>query len=608
MEENKLKYLNILFIILLIWTIVPLINGAFGVGDDFLFYKEYHLLDYWEESLLSAKDQGRFFQSFIMPVFFKMIPYCSGNLFVASAINFILFAIDFILLAYFVSQIVKDVYIKYLLLLLLIITINIHGHYSPLVSYPIYFSFSIMLILLSFIFLEKYQKNKISYFLFLSVSSYFFAILFCEMHLFYLGIIVLINNNYEVKFRLHTIRKNPNTLFVLSTILYVMVYITWRIIFSSNQYLGNKIEVNAGLGNILATIISFSKSSVPLYFYFLDKNMLEQNSYLVTGHVQNIAYTLFHAKIEWLIKGLIVAATAYFLLRRVKPVFYKKIIYVLLLSFGFIFIPNFLIAITPKYIEWGRWENYYVYTFYSYLAAIVFISMLIVLPLVGIRKVLWAQLYIGLITTLIFMISVLNDYVNFHSRISIAKSEKNIEAINEFIKTDAFQSLHENSIILAPDLFVRPSDVLYFTWDEKSLKEFVEIKSNKKIIFKDSIPENIQNPIYYLGYTNNNKLEEQAITFSKIESIKNDTVFVNEMILFVNSINKKYTIHLHKDSNSPLTINDSIVSVGRDITVNLEQKKKKDNMVPIKIMSDKIDIESFVFTSSQNNKGIRFGF
>ncbi len=483
-----MKYSAFIAIALVVFSFMSLVTETFGVQDDFMFYQQTHLADIWKTSYQNAVDQGRFFQMIIVPLFFKLIPYGLNSLRFASYLNLFLWSIDVVLIALLLKKILQQEAVFCIVLLFFAATVNIVGHYSPMVSYPVHYSFSIGLFLLSLLSFISYQENRKSAFLLVSIVLYSAFILFCELNILYLPFYLLLMKDMDKSWWRGILPPSIRP-FIAVTIVYVLVYVVWSSFMSNNLYRGTKISSHLEISAVFKSIWAYSKPAIPLHFFHTDRGYLINNSFLPEGHKQNIAYIIYHAKALWWIKAFIIAGIAYAVTIRYKVSFTSKFKYVIPLLILYFFVPNSLISITPKYIEWSAFENYYVYTFYSYLTIVPFIAILFLFLLEVVPKASIKRAVVLILSLTLFVVSIVNDYLNEHALRSIRKSEQIIEALHQWYATDSFKQIKDGQKIEASCMTHRFSDILYFGFIPKNLEQYTKIHTNKSIDFihKDSI-------------------------------------------------------------------------------------------------------------------------
>ncbi len=608
--KEKRDYLPLIFcLILFFWTLVPLITGAFGVMDDYEYYSRLHLDTAFHHAHISATKQGRFHQLFMIPIFNQWLPYALNDLFITSAINLLLIGIDFILLAVFLKKFVsseKDRGIFYFILIFLLITVNIHGHYNPLTSYPINFSFSLLILLLSYLFLQHHLETGKTWSYCLSVGCYLFALIFSELYILYLPILLLLTWKSSGNFK--KTWKHPSVPYLIGVFCYLLVYLSWKIYThdaTARHYPGNRIAADLSLSKIGETILSFSQPGAPLYFFFMDRDTMYLNSYLTEGHHQDLFYTILHAKTEWLMKGILVAAMIYFILQKIVVIAPRKLIIAMLVAAAFIFVPNFLISLTSQYIEWGKWENYYVYSFYSYLGFASLIALLFIYLASLIHNKFLRVAYCSLIALLFFIVTVTNDYINFHVKYSIHKAERCNMALHSLMKSKEFAAIPNHSFVAAPDLMKQYADVLYFYWNEKTLHEYVLINSGKDLAFR----KNTDSAAYYVGYTQLDKSESHYLTLSKISEVTDSQLVTNNKVfVFTWPVSNSYSLQLSKLDSATVYINGKAEQANKSHACFFLQNETKDKTTQvIELQSDGLLPQEVLLYPTSYAKGIKVG-
>ncbi|MDB5273007.1 MAG: hypothetical protein JWO58_1374 [Chitinophagaceae bacterium] len=619
----KESYFFIALIAVSILTLIPFIFTGFATGDDIEYFLTSQSEGGWLKGFNYAKMNGRFYFSFMKPIFYEWIPYGLGSYIFPKIINVILVAMNYILFSLIVKELFNNRWLAFLCYLIGLVFISVKGVNNPIVSYPIYFSLSFSAVLGSLLAAIKFQQTEKTKYKYISVLFFLFGLLFYENYLIYLPLIVgfiaynrLVahEENLTVRLRKAFILTLP---FSIVVVLYMTAYIVWRMVFNEYHYGGAMVSKENSLIDILTTITSLSKGAYPLFFYFSGHSIFSSNSYLLGNHVHGLHNVFLHAKIEWVFKATIVSLLFYYIIQKINAIDKKKLIYISIVAITFLYLPELLLACTEKYrtlvISYGLTN--YLTTYFSVFPVALLLAMVLVVPVLLIKNDTLRKVYMVFFAVAIGLASIVNDYSNDHALIDLRNSLYTFEAVDEFIKTEDFKKLPENTNIYSPQLYMNNSEISYMFAQKFDWSHYFYVRSGKNVLVKKSVKDFSPNlkSYFYLNYGHSRKSVDQFIAFAPVQSnaallTPESAVVADSVTVYYYSTYKSFSILLHTldgaEGDSTITVN------GKDYTLNgnykelfIHYKNEQDFFKPIKIKAKNIDIKSIMVVHNSNSLG-----
>lgn len=399
-KEIKVKYCSYFFLFISVVSILSLYwNIGFTGGDDpFIALDSLRKGGIWKASIEQAIGQGRFY--YVLPWFLSQLSYVADSFAVTNTIKIL----TDVILFYFFFQFVKSVWNEAHALIASFIGLGIISWYgadfNPLHNVPLWYSLGTIFLLISFlIFNENLKKNSEHFFL--AFVFYFIGLLFYEIFLFYAALfpILYFHNridsirNQNLKLALLSILKAHKYLF-LSIFIYLASYLIFRFYFPSG-YEGSKELHFISFERTLRTIRRFSlEMGVSYRLPKLNEfPLLGLQSYLMATLVSiGLLISLLHLK----------NLNLTFTFNKLKL---KSILLSLIVVSYFVFCPNILFGFVDKYHPWADVSPYYLGSFFSSIAIIIFVSIVLInIFLLFNRKFILILIY----PFLLFNISIIN--------------------------------------------------------------------------------------------------------------------------------------------------------------------------------------------------------
>jgi hypothetical protein len=559
------KNITLLFILIICLTFYPYLDIRFTTLDDMQ-----HSIMYAGQSIFNighnyATQQGRIF--FYFSTIVTGIPHLFNNFIYYKILGLGSLLINTILIGIVIYRVTKQKSLALIYLLLFYSLIQYSFDHNLLTSYPFVFSTAINLLLISLLFFQQYLKDNKKLFLILSLSFYLLCICMYETMILYGALFLLlsyinIRNIPEEKNKLMKIVKDTYW-FAIVLVFYITSYLIFRM-FYPGTYDGAKIDV-ANKMDFFKVLYQYSIAAFPTYIFRNNEVFFIENLFNPNG--QSI-FAQF--KIEWVIKSLIVGYILYYLLPTLKNKSYglKKLIWFVTFSIILIVLPNILISLTSKYQYWVSIGSLsYLTAYFSFFGVIFLIcSILIFLNNSFIGKRYVYKVFRIISFLLIGLLSYVTDYSNYQFAKSAEITSGKWEIMDQFMASDSFHSIQDNSVIFTPTL-INTQDTYLSNAYKEYWKSYIKINSGKNITFINTKEElnqyNTQNQdIHFLKYISELKDNNQYIAFAKnIEVTNTGGTLSDKYELYSLSKYCKYII-MHETMNegnyTQLYLDDSI--------------------------------------------------
>lgn len=559
LKNRKKSVFYYLLALVAILTFSNFIYTGFSTNDDYEYYTRFfNDANVWKTSYEYAKMNGRFYFTFMQPLFNIIIPYSFDSIVLTRIFNLMLIFLGAVIFALNLKKVFKTSKYSYLFVLFYLVFVTIKGSNNPIISYPFYFSTSWVFFQLATYFFLKFLDNDVNKYKFFSLIFYSLALLFYEMYLVYSIMFIAITFIFYYKLNwkiLFLTLFKKNNLFIYANIVYVIVYYAFKKQISDELYDGVNIAGEFKFYSFARAMFYLSKGAMPLHLFFSGHGVYDNCSYLLGGHVQSIITPILNIKIEWLVKSILVATGLLIIAKKYQEnkthLFdTKQKIMLFLLSFVLIYIPHFLLALTVKYQYYANMgmDNYIT----TYFSSFIFFSWLVFLTylILSIKINLVKNIVFTLFVFIVSVSSILIDYSNFHAKRDLEKVYDFFESIDNLVKSEDFKTIKDSSVIVAPDLFKVNSDISYYNTGNFDIMHYVKAKTNRTFVFsKDSNLINTPNPNnYFLTYkttkngyfflitkANSNETKLFIRSTKSQESINvfdNDAVFTDDITLY----------------------------------------------------------------------------
>lgn len=460
--ENK-GVLWLLFIVIAIISFYPYFNIRFGSTDDLVNFMGSQVGNFSGDARYISQVAGRFYFYLVRP--FHALPFLVDNLIYVKVFHFIPILFCLILFGRILFELTKSLELSLLWLLLFFVTSQLSGYYNLLVCYPFYFSFSFALIMTSFLFLIHYYRKQKKRFLIYSIIIFTTGLVFYETYLLYLiifGVYILGTNYIRHKTLGPALRASALDIlpFFIVSLLYIAIYFIYRHyhppMYDGTMFAGSEFSLAA----FFQVIFDLSYTSLPLTVFDTTRDLFAGKSEHITGFQPILLNVILKARIEWIVKGLLVGFVSYHLLFFMPKITWKMLVTGLVSGIILIAIPQIFLAITQKYIYYVVHETMigYLTTFFS-LFGVLLIIVLTLSFLVNHFPVRYfiKQTCVFLFAFGFFVCSVLTDFSNYYYAKDIRNANAIFTALNELLDADEFQSIPEHAHFYTPDLFQNSS-------------------------------------------------------------------------------------------------------------------------------------------------------
>lgn len=251
------------------------------------------------------------------------------------------------------------------------------------------------------------------------------------------------------------------------------------------KYTGNILAANFSLANFFTVLFHTNRAAYPTILYQYHYYQILSNSLLLSGHIDSIWYIIKHSEISALVNALIQCFLFVMVYLKMKfDISWKKVGIAGVLAFLYSLACHFLIAITEKYnASWYEWMNGYVTTYFAYFGIMLIVALITYagIKLLNFHKIT-RYIGIGIFTIALFCLSLITQYSNDHLARDYRHVQNNFFMMDEMIKENAFDFIPENALVYAADLN-RTASLLMSEIGESVLDwgEYIELKSGRKM-------------------------------------------------------------------------------------------------------------------------------
>lgn len=553
-------------LIIAIITVYPWFNAGLACGDDMTTY----LLSRLGKQFSNAKDiaelQGRFQFLIVLPI--QHLPFMWDNIFVVKLFQILPILICLILFSRIVFILTKSKEVSILFILIFLITAQVSRHTSLFVNYPFYFTFSFSLLLLAYLLIYQFQKNKNYWNLVFSALLFAFGLLFYEMFTLFIlfaALSIIYNNVLEGNRRITLMKKVMLQIlpFLIVVVCYVFVYLLYGH-FHPSQYPGNKMADSSKIFNSFFIVLwKLSFTAFPLTVYDTTRDLFASKSELIDGYRNVVPYLFANARVEWIVKAVLILVTSYYVLIRIPKISYKIILIGFLLSAMFTFFPHIPLALAEKYIYFVTTQEMigYVTTFFSFFGVVLFLSILSTLlinftsSLTLLRHVSAMVISIGFV-----LCGFLTDFSNFYITQDMHQANIRLYTVDEMVKSDAFKAIPQMSNIYANELWNNPSNmagsltVQNFEWSHYVFAKsgITQYFDRDEIAFLEMIKKT-QQPGYKILYKQAFKSDDAMLVVAKLKQpgandTKTDSV-TNKILIVYYSKYKQFSVSFKKQGS-----------------------------------------------------------
>ena len=621
-QRNK-GVIYISLVIITIITIFPLFSTGLGCGDDIHNYLTARKGDYFHIANWLARTAGRFYFILVYP--FYDLPYIGDNIAITKLFQLVPLISCFIIFAIILFSITKSKEFSFLFLLLSLSLSQISGHTCLFITYPFFFTFSFSLLLLSFLFLLHYLEKKKKLLLVCSVILFALGLLFYEVYILFLLFVamIIITNKFSKEYTLVNHLKNSFILFIpylCVAIVYLVAYLVFRS-YHPSTYDGTMMAFEGfKWSSFFHVLWSLSYTSFPLTVFKLSGTLFTEKSGLVHGYSPVVLQLILNARVEWIVKGLLVSISGFLLMMSIMKPGTKFLLRGIFASILLIFAPHIPLALTTKYVYYTTVGMLgYVTTFFSLFGVMLLITLLVnfFIALVNFNFIVKKIAGIALMVVL-FSISVMTDFSNYHIARDTHCANIRFYAVDELVKSEQFREIPEGSKFYANDLYINASHTARnlteqsFSWSQYI---YEKIKTNYDMIqeekaFRESASDTTKE-LYYINMKQAFKTDDLSIALGQIDhSAFKDSIIgasVNRALITYYSTYKYFTISFRCNPASskdkiPLKINhlSDTIQAGTTITFSIFNTKQFQPATIFTIEAEAIDLKSVIISNMIN--------
>jgi hypothetical protein len=365
---------GIIAVVLLI-AAFPLVHAGFATPDDFVYSRWAHSEKRWEYAWDAASAMGRFQMPFHIAL--NLVPYAPGNELFLKTLQIGGLVVTLLLFGHTVARLADDVDDGLLAVLLGAALLPNMWEHFPYAAYPFVFAFGASVLMLALLAFRRDLDGAPRRFRLASALLFLVAALTYESFLVYCVVFVLLAWQRKAK-------DGPRAVLgacapILATVLlYVMVYLAWRAA-NPSTYSGSQLVLDApSLLRAARVVWQFAVAALPGYVFTHFDAIHYRFAASPEGFGRGVGALLTNARVEWVIKALLVAFGVYLLQsdRGAAPR-RRRLAGPALLGVLLFLIPALPLALTPKYQQWvAEGTPAYLVTFFSYFGVIVVLTAL----------------------------------------------------------------------------------------------------------------------------------------------------------------------------------------------------------------------------------------
>jgi hypothetical protein len=607
---KKIFYIkNLLLLIVGLITFYPLFSTGLVVNDDmlnkYIIYKNGFIKTFLM-SIDFCKAQGRvFFVSF----FWTYLPFAIKNFAYFKFIQIGSIILNITLISILATLITDNKKSFFLTFLIGLVFLQNSWEHNVVSAFPGFLTIPLSILIFSMILFIYYFKKNNKKYLWLSLIFYILTLFSYEIYILFLPIFFFIALGYEKKL-LKVIKKFLP--FIITGFIYLLIYVLFRLKFGS-YYGGVQIQKSFNLINALKVIWYFSFSSFPLFLVNTEKYrylMTIYNDSLYRLDLLTAKYLFFSGinffnflksiQVQWLVKGIIVFYLSYVSISNAKT---KKnnLFFPIVLGVVYFFIPSFLHSLTQSYQDSVvKYQQLGMpVTYVSYIDIILTFSLIVIYFRNKINNKSVLKIFIIVISSTLFLVSIINDYTNFQIAKYQTMAKYKWETVDRFIKSKEFNEVPENSTIYAPSLWYQIGSAAF---NQSYWTDYITYQTNKKVNvveFFDTSEKYKQ--LYFLKYDQKEKDFDQSIIFAKVNKYSGPDNLITEKICVYNfsKYNDYYIIGRSVDKD--ITIKDELNSNSYFSLLISNNYNYENDLKKTCFRKSYLDINSFFIVNGTNN-------
>jgi hypothetical protein len=515
-QSERLTPYFFALLLLAVATLHPIIFAGYTTFDDLNTVVNYGNSSIPFITLDAAKNQGRF--TFLWGYPLLQIPHLIDSIYWHATTKIASLLMLLIALGMVVQQTFRSFWLV-ITVTALFLSLQQNGwDHNAMTAYPFAFNAYAACFLFSLTAFRSSLETASTKTAVLAGILYFVS-LGIELFVLFFPIFLLLassvpSGKFEPVFNL---RKNRRQMAVLfgSIAIYLICYISWRLAFPS-RYDGNQIH-HGGVESIVKVIWTYSINAFPLLsldFLFNERHQAYLSA--ATG----LRQILENLQTSSLMKALSAGALIFGVLKSQKlaQLRYPSIHLGLAVSLVAIFLPNVLVGFVEKHQVWvsGNAKSY-LYTFYSFIAASVFLALLLALLSKCLQSTRpWLRnLIVVLLTSCTMLLTLAVDARNQYFALDQKLSQRKIQLVEQVMATEQFKAIPGNSTIQIAGLMKNQHGIAITT--DIFWSRFITQKTGKPLNFsRDSCPG--ESGCYSMVFRQASHHDQQYLIFSKLDN------------------------------------------------------------------------------------------
>ena len=491
-------------------TLLPFFQVGFTNSDDFQYYIAAHRgWQYWlEDAGIYAQCAGRFY--FLLTKYFYYVPYLFDCFVWTKATQYLPLIGCYLFFSYIIFRIFKSRRLGALTFLLLIFNMSVgHESFSLPTAFPFYFPFSFIIFLCGILFFINHTEKNGYWRVLVSALLFFISYLFYENYLVFTLLFccyILIRNWRRLGF-IQTLKSKlfyrEMVPYIAVLALYMVCYLGYRLyltrtIDNINLYDGATIAHHFSPANFFTILNNCTFYTLPCRTYWFDdiREILAENSPLISGHYNNIFYILIHAPALAYINALLQCCILWFIIHKTnfRNLSWRTIVIGVASAMLFAFSAHILIAIAEKYNSDYATIRTYVTSFYSYFGMMLVFAILIAasIKICSVKQI--RHVVCAIWCVMIFVGAILSYYTNDLLSKEWKKTQNRITVIDLVARNNFFDKIPENALIYSPDAPISKSEYknlirmkahhhYHFAFDQEELLQQYSESPDKMLYF-----------------------------------------------------------------------------------------------------------------------------
>ena len=573
-EKNR-AFFYLAFSLIALVTLFPMFFTGFASADDFHYYLVTRNGEVMKNTALFANLAGRFYFHIVLPVY--SLPYIVDNMAVVKIFHFVPLIVSFLLFGRIIVKLTGVREYTWFFLLVSMMTVQISANTSLFITYPFYFTFSFSLLLVSYLLLLRYLEKGGMVSLVASALFYAAGLLFYEIYVLYLlfaGLTILWYNRESGLWG--SIRRSAVQAIPLAVvgIAYVAAYFIYRI-YHPSQYAGTSFDPKGFTPLTFMRVLWYlSVSAFPMTIYETIHNLFWDKSELVSGYSPVLLNLLLSAKVEWLVKGVLVAAVGFKLLMHLPALKWKSLLAGGAVSLMLIYVPHVPLALTEKYLyhAGGGAMLGYVTTYFSFFGVLLLITLAMGRLIGSLAFSRAVRIAVSTVFVALFFVgSVLTDFSNYSVAKDIASANLRFKAVDELLKSDPWKEVPLNSPFYGRSMWDNPSYIAYgvteqsFNWYEYFMAKTGRYNpvGREDTIFL-SYSKRVPELPWFIGMRQAEKTDDILLVIAPLDSLKQSDTVVQHVVdrasILYYSPYKIFTVSFHvkadtTNGKTPIRVN-----------------------------------------------------